>query len=136
MDRLGAIDPDAEPYHTQLAEAKISVLNLTKLRTGDPLNHGKFAESPEVVQMIGQRLAEGQSINDSRVGLGDHIIEASAGAAAAVGTAAGVIVAAPVAVVDANTRKNYDAQLKNLGHSVTGGTDEHKPLAPPPAPEE
>ncbi|MBS7535403.1 alpha/beta hydrolase [Ancylobacter sonchi] len=135
-DRLGAIDPDKEPYKTEFERDKITVVDLTKLRTGDPLNHGKFAESPEVVQMIGQRLAEGQSINDSRVGLGDHIIEASAGAAAAVGTAAGVIVAAPVAVVDANTRKNYDAQLKNLGHSVTGGTDEHKPLAPPPAPEE
>lgn len=133
--RLGAIDPDAEPYKTEFERDKITVVDLTKLRTGDPLNHGKFAESPEVVQMIGQRLAEGQTVNDSRVGLGDHIIEATAGAAAAMGTAAGVIVAAPVAVVDANTRKHYHEQVKSLGHSIAGSGEEQKPLAPPPAPE-
>ena len=133
-DRLGAIDPDKEPYKTEFERDNITVVDLTKLRTGDPLNHGKFAESPEVVRLIGQRLAEGQSINDSRVGLGDHIIEASAGAAAAVGTAAGVIVAAPVAVIDAKTRENYDEHLKNLGHNIAG-SEEKKPLAPPPEPE-
>ncbi|GLK84087.1 alpha/beta hydrolase [Ancylobacter defluvii] len=134
-DRLGAIDPDKEPYKTEFERDNITVVDLTKLRTGDPLNHGKFAESPEVVQLIGQRLAEGQSINDSRVGLGDHIIEASAGAAAAVGTAAGVIVAAPVAVIDAKTRENYDEHLKNLGQNISGNSEEQKSLAPPPAPE-
>ena len=135
-DRLGAIDPDKEPYKTEFERDKITVVDLTNLLTGDPLNHCKFAESPEVVQMIGQRLAEGQNINDSRVGLGDHIIEATAGAAAAVGTAAGVIVAAPVAIVDANTRKSYNEHITNLGHSVAQTGEQQKALAPPPAPGE
>ena len=86
--RLGAINPDQEPYRTQLEQANVTVLDLTKLKAGDALNHGKFAESPEVVQLIGQRLAEGQTVTDSRVGLGDRIIQVTAGAATAVGPAA------------------------------------------------
>src|SRR3954454_11928916 len=99
--RLGAINPDQEPYRTQLEQADISVLDLTKLRAGDALNHGKFAESPEVVQLIGRRLAEGQSVSGSRIGLGDRIIQVTAGAATVVGTAAGLALSAPVVIVDA-----------------------------------
>jgi esterase/lipase superfamily enzyme len=57
--RLGAIDPDQEPYRTDLRQSNIMVLNLTKLNSGDILNHGKFAESPDVVQIIGRQLAGG-----------------------------------------------------------------------------
>ena len=77
--RLGAINPDQEPFRTQLERANVTVLDLTKLRAGDALNHGKFAESPEVVQLIGKRLAEGQAVTGSRIGLGDRIIQLTAG---------------------------------------------------------
>ena len=60
--RLGSINPEQEPYRTQLEQANITVLDLTKLKDGDALNHGKFAASPEVVQLIGQRLAAGQTV--------------------------------------------------------------------------
>jgi len=118
--RLGAINPDQEPYRTQLEQANVTVLDLTKLKAGDALNHGKFAESPEVVQLIGKRLAEGQTISDSRVGLGDRIIQVTAGAAAAVGTAAGLAVAAPVAAIDPQSRETLGEHAQNLGHSVSG----------------
>uniref|UniRef100_A0A9E8CRB7 Alpha/beta hydrolase n=1 Tax=Bosea sp. NBC_00436 TaxID=2969620 RepID=A0A9E8CRB7_9HYPH len=116
--RLGAIDPEAEPYRTQLAAANIAVLNLSKLRTGDKLNHGKFAESPEVVRLIGSRLIEGQPITDSHVGLGDRLIQVTAGAASAVGTAAGLAVSAPIAIVDPNTRRNLADNTEELGRSL------------------
>jgi esterase/lipase superfamily enzyme len=118
--RLGAINPDREPYRTQLERADVTVLDLTKLRAGDPLNHGKFAESPEVVQLIGKRLAEGQTVTDSRVGLGDRIIQVTAGAATAVGTAAGLAVSAPVAVIDPQTRQSLGEHAEELGRSVSG----------------
>ena len=117
--RLGAINPDQEPYRTQLEQANVTVLDLTKLRSGDALHHGKFAESPEVVQLIGKRLAEGQTVTDSRVGLGDRIIQVTAGAASAVGTAAGLAVSAPVAVVDPQTRQTFGDHVDNLGRSVS-----------------
>ena len=118
--RLGAINPEQEPYRTQLEQANVTVLDLTKLRAGDALNHGKVAASPEVVQLIGKRLAEGQTVTDSRVGLGDRIIQVTAGAATAVGTAAGLAVSAPVAVIDAQTRENLGGHMEDLGRSITG----------------
>src|SRR5215213_4236413 len=117
--RLGAINPDQEPYRTQLEQANVTVLDLTKLKAGDALNHGKFAESPEVVRLIGKRLAEGQTVTDSRVGLGDRIIQVTAGAATAVGTAAGLVVSAPVAVVDYQTRQSLGDHVESLGRSVS-----------------
>jgi esterase/lipase superfamily enzyme len=118
--RLGAINPDQEPYRSDLERANITVLDLTKLRAGDPLNHGKFAESPEVVQLIGQRLASGQTVTDSRVGLGERIIQVTAGATAAVGTAAGLAVAVPVAVVDPHTRRAVGEHVDELGRTLQG----------------
>ncbi len=117
-DRLGAVDPDVEPYKTEFEKDKITVLNLTKLRTGDKLNHGKFAESPEVVKLIGTRLVDGQPITDSRVGLGDRLIEVTGSAAAAVGTAAGIVVSAPVAVVDSQARRNLGDRVEHLGNNI------------------
>jgi esterase/lipase superfamily enzyme len=117
--RLGAINPDQEPYRTQLEQANFTVLDLTKLKAGDALNHGKFAESPEVVQLIGKRLAEGQTVTDSRVGLGDRIVQVTAGAATAVGTAAGLVVSAPIAIVDPQTRRTLGEQVEGLGRSVS-----------------
>lgn len=118
--RLGAIDPEQEPYRSNLESAGITVLNLSGLRTGDPLNHSKFAQSPEVVRIIGRELAEGQTLTDSRVGVGDRIIQVTAGAAAAVGTAAGLAVSAPVAIVDPRTRENFQGHVGNLGQAVSG----------------
>ncbi|WP_245454160.1 alpha/beta hydrolase [Aquabacter cavernae] len=118
--RLGQVDPSAEPYRSQFEAEKINVIDLTKLRTGDQLNHGKFAESPEVVQMIGSRLAQGQTLSDGREGVGDRIIQVTTGAAASIGTAAGVIISAPVAVIDPSTRDNFGAQMENLGSTVSG----------------
>jgi esterase/lipase superfamily enzyme len=118
-DRLGAVDPDVEPYKSEFEADKITVLNLTKLRTGDKLNHGKFAESPEVVKLIGTRLVDGQPITDSRVGLGERLIEVTGSAAAAVGTAAGIVVTAPLAVVDPSARRHLGDRVEHLGNNIT-----------------
>jgi esterase/lipase superfamily enzyme len=61
----------------------VTVSDLTKVKAGDDLNHGKFAESPEVVRLIGTRISDGQTLTDSRVGLGDKIFAATASTAAA-----------------------------------------------------
>jgi len=113
--RLGSIDPETAPYKEELAEAEIKVIDLTKVKSGDNLNHGKFAESPEIVRLIGARISDGQTLTDNRVGLGDTILAATTGTAAAAGNAAGLILAAPVAIVDADTRDNFSSQVEALG---------------------
>jgi esterase/lipase superfamily enzyme len=132
--RLGAIDPQQEPYRSMLAEDAIAVVDLSQLREGDQLHHDKFAESPEVVRLIGRRLAGGQTLTDTGVGFGDRIVEATTAAATAAGTAAGMVIAAPVAVLDPQTRDNYRNQLDRLGNAVSDtATSARDLLIPTPA---
>ncbi|MGU3494869.1 alpha/beta hydrolase [Xanthobacteraceae bacterium A53D] len=125
--RLGQIDPTKEPYRTLFEERKINVFDLTDMKSPDRLAHGKFAESPDVVKLIGTRIANQNTITDSREGVGDRIVQVTTGAASTVGHAAGLVLSAPVAVVDAHTRENMGAQMESLGgtmnhtaHSTTG----------------
>jgi esterase/lipase superfamily enzyme len=127
--RLGSIDPEQEPYKAELAANNISVIDLTKIKTGDSLHHGKFAESPEIVQLIGTRLSDGQALTDNRLGLGDHIVNATTGVAHAAGTAAGLAIAAPVAVIDQNTRDNFAGHVGALGATVPGGSAKGSPVS-------
>ena len=66
--RLGALDPNKEPYRSILEKGRVQVIDLTSITSSDITNHGKFA-SGEVVGAIGQRLAEGQSLSDAKAGL-------------------------------------------------------------------
>ena len=75
---------------------------------------------PEIVQLIGTRLASGQTITDTHVGLGEQIIQATTGMTATVGAAAGLVIAAPVAIVDPNTRENYGKHVGGLGAAMAG----------------
>lgn len=116
IERLGQIN--AEQHEAKLEKAGIVVIDLTKVRTGETLNHGVFASSPEVVQLIGTRLVNGQTITDSEVSLGDRIGTVAMGVGQTVGSAAGLAITAPIAVFDPNTRRSYENQMQQLGRSV------------------
>ncbi|WCS23756.1 alpha/beta hydrolase [Methylobacterium sp. NMS14P] len=115
--RLGAIDPSVEPYRSELERQNIGVLNLSSVKGDDPLNHGKFA-SGDVVALLGKRLADGQPISDGQVGIGDRLVSTAAGAASTVATGAALAVAAPVAIVDPQTRETYGEHLSNVGSGL------------------
>jgi esterase/lipase superfamily enzyme len=110
LPRLGSIDPEAEPYRAELAAAGITVVDLTALKTGDSLAHGKFAESPDVVRFIGTRLASGQAITEGRSTLSDRIIDGTADVSSALGGIAARVITAPVAIVESsgNRRRERD----------------------------
>ena len=116
--RVGQVDPRMEPYRTIFAKARISVIDLTDKKTSDPVNHAKFAESPQVVRLIGRRLAQGQVLTDAQSGLGERVSLLATGAAKTVGSAAGLAVSVPLAVVDGRTRESLGAQARHLGGSV------------------
>lgn len=73
IDRVGAIDPSKEPYRSAIEETGITVINLSDLTAGDPSHHVKFAESGEVVKLIGRRLLEGQKISDGDLALSKRL---------------------------------------------------------------
>ncbi|MGQ3210366.1 MAG: alpha/beta hydrolase [Shinella sp.] len=122
VDRLGQINPAEEPYRSMLEKQGITVLDLTALKSGDRLNHGKFAESPDVVRLIGNRLIDGQAVTDSQVGLGERLGAVALGTAQTVGSAASIVVSTPIAIFDPVTRKNYDDQWRRFGNAVEDTT--------------
>lgn len=120
VERLGAIDPSKEPYRSELEKAGITVLDLTALQGGDRLNHGKFAESPEVVKLLGNRLIAGQTVTDSDIGVGERLGAVALGTAQTVGSAASIAVSTPILVFDPKTRENYRGQIDQFSQSLDG----------------
>jgi esterase/lipase superfamily enzyme len=118
VPRMGAIDPEAEPYRSELKRDNIVVFDLTHQKSDDPANHDKFAASPEVVQLIGKRLVEGQQIGEDKTGLGDRMGAVAQGAASTLGSAATLAVSAPLAVIDARTRESLGDRMGELGGNM------------------
>lgn len=116
--RLGAINPQQEPFERDLSQDRITVVDLTDVKAGDHIGHSKFAEAPEAVRSIGALLSRGQTLSDSQPGFGDRLGQVAVGAASAVGNAAGVAVAAPFAIVDPRTRDNLSDRFERLGSNV------------------
>ncbi len=97
--RLGAIDLSREAYQEQLAGLKgITVIDISAVRAGDRVNHDTYASSPDIVRLIGDRLIEGQVITDSDVSGTSTAVET-------LGSAAGLLITAPIRVFDAATTR-------------------------------
>ena len=63
VQRLGNIDPDAEPYRSELERDHIEIFDLTKLKTAGGGAHGRaFEEITTVVKMMKQRFAEDHQV--------------------------------------------------------------------------
>lgn len=66
VQRVGALDPSAEPIRSILEQiGGITIVNLTHVHGRDRLNHSVFAESPEVVQLLGGSLMSGSGLSGS-----------------------------------------------------------------------
>lgn len=100
VERLGRVDPDAKPW---LAEAGVDVIDLTGTQSGGFLRHGKFAENPDVVRYLGMQLINEEG-SDAQAGLGERTMRR-------VSSAAGLMVGAPIAIVDPNMRRAYSEQI-------------------------
>lgn len=93
--RLGGIDPTRDEYQRQLAGLSgVTVLDLSAISAGDRINHDLYAASPHAVRLIGDRLLQGQVITDSDV-------LPPLAAVDALGSAASLLVTAPIRVFEA-----------------------------------
>ena len=86
----------------------ISVLDVSGFCSTDPLQHGTFAENPQIVKLIGRSLNSGQVLTDSRVGVGERVMELTASAAE------GLAATAPIAVIDPTTREYHGERIESL----------------------
>lgn len=117
--RLGGIDPMREPYHALLEHDRIAVFDLTAL-AGAGLNHSTFASSPEIVGLIGSRLAAQPDVDESKQGFSDTLFLGANGAASTVGNAAGLIVSAPSAAIDSDAQETYAERARQFGSGLFG----------------
>lgn len=60
VNRVGNSDAD------ELAELGVVVVDLSQLQAGDRFNHGKFSDSPEAVQLIGNTILAGGTLDIQR----------------------------------------------------------------------
>ncbi len=115
--RLGALDPTKEPYRSILEKGRVQVVDLTHLDSTDFTNHSKFA-SGEVVGAIGERLAEGQTLNEAKSGLIESLGAFTGGAVSvAAGVATGAVKAPGELLDPTRSEKSVDtaAQAMTLG---------------------
>jgi esterase/lipase superfamily enzyme len=95
--RVGAVDlTQAENVARLESMPGVVVLDLSALQSGDSLNHSKFATSPAVVQLLGERLVTGQEIEDPEIG--------AVVAAHRLGDVVGSVAAAPIVLFTGGLR--------------------------------
>ncbi|WFU87724.1 alpha/beta hydrolase [Rhizobium sp. CC1099] len=115
VDRVGG--SDLRPYAPLLEELGVSVIDTTAIATSDPLGHNAFADTPEIVRLLGRRLA-GQSLDGGKASVTNQIGMTAANFA---GSAARVAVAAPVAVINPEAREVLKRELLKRELSPGGG---------------
>ena len=86
VDRVGG--SDLRPYAAILDKLGVSVIDTSSIASNDPLGHNSFADSPEIVRLLGRRLA-GQSLSGREPTFAHRVAAAAAGFA---GSAARVAV--------------------------------------------
>jgi esterase/lipase superfamily enzyme len=97
--RLGAISAKDTEIIAELETLGARIIDISDISTSDRLNHGKFAASPKVVQMIGRRLEADKGIGFAGPGIGDRLGDIAGGVVGTVGSTVEAVVTAPGAIV-------------------------------------
>lgn len=96
--RLGALSSKDTREIADLEKLGVSLIDLSDISTSDSLNHGKFAASPKVVQLIGKRLEADKGIATRGPGFGDRLGDIAGGVVGTVGGTLEMVVTAPAAI--------------------------------------
>jgi esterase/lipase superfamily enzyme len=99
--RLGALSANDTKDVADLEKLGVDLIDLSDVSTSDSLNHGKFAASPKVVQLIGKRLQQDRGIATRGPGFGDRLGDIAGGVVGTVGGTMELVVTAPAAIVGA-----------------------------------
>lgn len=93
--RVGDYDKD-----TDLASLGVIVVDVSALSSGDRLNHARFADNPVLVQLLGDRLNEGDDFGESGDQITRRIEQLTRGIGQTIGSAAEIIITTPLEVIN------------------------------------
>ena len=97
--RLGAVSAKDTEIIAELEKLGVRIIDISEVSSGDGLNHGKFASSPKVVQLIGARLQQDRGIGFAGPQFGDRIGDVAGGVVGTVGSTVGLVVTAPLTIL-------------------------------------
>ncbi len=96
--RLGAVSAKDTQTIAELEKLGAHIIDLSEVSSGDSLNHAKFASSPKVVQLIGNRLRQDKGIGFAGPQFGDRLGDIAGGVVGTVGSTVGLVVS-PVTII-------------------------------------
>ena len=70
ISRVGGTD--LTPYRQVLDELGVTVIDTSAIASGDPMGHNAYADSPEIVRLLAQRLG-GRSVTAGEAKLSDRV---------------------------------------------------------------
>ena len=97
--RLGAVSAKDTETIAELEKLGARIIDLSEVSSSDSLNHAKFASSPKVVQLIGERLRQDKGIGFAGPQFGDRLGDIAGGVVGTVGSTVGLVVTAPVTII-------------------------------------
>jgi esterase/lipase superfamily enzyme len=93
--RLGDYGNDEE-----LAALGIIAVDVSSLSSGDSLNHARFADNPVLIQLLGDRLNEGDDFSGSGDQIAERIGNLTRGVGQTLGSAAEIVITTPFEVIN------------------------------------
>lgn len=117
VDRVGG--SDLTPHADIIKQLGITVIDTSTANSADPLRHNAFADSPEMVALLGRRLS-GQSLQSERTDLADQVGGLAVGTANLAGSAARAAVALPAALASPEARSILQQRSGATARIVNG----------------
>ncbi len=96
VNRVGGADP--APYADAIKQLGITVIDTSASNSNDALGHNAFADSPEIIALLGRRLS-GQSLQSDPAGLASRVQAIAAGSVNLAGSATRMATKLPMAAV-------------------------------------
>ena len=93
--RVGDFGDDDE-----LAKLGVTVIDLSSLSSGDPLNHARFADNPVIVQLLGERFNAGDDFGQSGDQIARRVQQLTLGIGQTLGSAAEIVITTPFEVIN------------------------------------
>jgi esterase/lipase superfamily enzyme len=93
--RVGDYDKDSD-----IAALGVVVIDVSALSSGDRLNHARFADNPVLVQLLGDRLNQGDDFGESGDQITRRIEQLTRGIGQTLGSAAEIIITTPLEVIN------------------------------------
>lgn len=118
VNRVGGAAP--APYAGILKQLGITVIDTSTSDLREPLGHNAFADTPEIIALLGQRLS-GQSLTSGQTGLADQVGIVAVGTANLANSAARAALALPMSAVSDSAKHILDQELSGMKTRIVDG---------------